>query len=66
MKKLILTLTTASLLTGCMYQSLDNSDLEQALKVCRGVENIRYINSYADGSEWIACKDSAALKLWPQ
>lgn len=66
MKKLILTLTAASLLTGCMYQSLDNSDLEQALKVCGGVENIRYINSYFDGNELIACKDSAALKLWIQ
>lgn len=67
MKKLILTLTTASLLTGCMYQSLDNSDLEKAIKVCGGLENIRYIDSYFDGSEWTACKDSAETKkLWTQ
>ena len=56
--KLVLILASSLMLSGCMYQSVDQYDLSRAIKVCGSAENIFRIKSYFLGSEYVKCFDT--------
>lgn len=61
--KLPIILTCAAALTGCFYQSVDQSDLRKAAEFCKGSENVLTIRSGALGEEgssaWTALSSSS-------
>ena len=46
------------MLSGCMYQSVDQYDLSRAIKVCGSAENIFRIKSHFLGFENVRCFDT--------
>ena len=56
--KLVLILASSLMLSGCMYQSVDQYDLSRAIKVCGSAENIFRIKSYYLGFENVKCFDT--------
>lgn len=61
MKKLILILSIA--LSGCMYQSVNFSDIDAATKACGGVQNIAELSASFDGGESVICHDRTKTYL---
>ena len=61
MKKLIVIMCIA--LSGCMYQSVNFSDIDVAAKVCGGVQNIAELSASFDGSESVICHDRTKTNL---
>ena len=57
-KDLALILASSLMLSGCMYQSVDQYDLSRAIKVCGSVENIFRIKSHFLGFENVRCFDT--------
>ena len=57
MKHIILVLPF--FVSGCFYQSIDNTDLRKAVYTCNGVENIAYIESTALGDEIVRCTNKS-------
>lgn len=53
--KSVMILTLALCLQGC-YQAVDSWDIERAIKLCGGVENIVKIGAFFDGDEIVRCK----------
>ena len=56
--KLVLILAISLMLSGCMYQSVDQYDLSRAIKVCGSAENIFRIKSHFLGFENVRCFDT--------
>ena len=56
--KLVLILASSLMLSGCMYQSVDQYDLSRAIKVCGSAENIFRIKSHFLGFENVRCFDT--------
>ena len=56
--KLVLILAISLMLSGCMYQSVDQYDLSMATKVCGSAENIFRIKSHFLGFENVRCFDT--------
>ena len=56
--KLVLILASSLMLSGCMYQSVDQYDLSRAIKVCGSAENIFRIKSYFLGFGNVRCFDT--------
>ena len=48
---------------GCMYQSVNNYDITEAVEKCNGVENIADIRSYFLGEEAVTCRNNTSLTL---
>lgn len=63
MTKLITILALAASLTGCMYQSVNQSDIQAAAKACGGVESIQDIEAYALGNEYTHCMNRSYIRL---
>jgi len=61
MKKVILLLMSVSL-SGC-YQVANQWDIERAINVCGGVENIVEIAILMDGRETVTCKSGRRVEL---
>ena len=61
MKKVILLLMSVSL-SGC-YQVANQWDIERAINICGGVENIVEIAILMDGTELVTCKSGRNVKL---
>ena len=57
MKHIILVLPF--FVSGCFYQSINNTDLRKAVYTCNGVENIAYIESTALGDEIVRCTNKS-------
>lgn len=57
MKKLLTTLVLAAtlLLSGCVWQSVDSTDLIRAAHKCQGIELISKISSHALGPVTVEC-----------
>jgi hypothetical protein len=53
MDKLIVILCIA--LSGCMYQSVNLSDIEAASKACGGLNQISELSAAFDGQESVIC-----------
>ena len=51
------------LLSGCIYQVANNTDLEKAIYVCGDLENIDNITITFAGNEKVICKDGLGLFL---
>ena len=49
-------------LVGC-YQQTSNIDIEKAIKVCGGVQNIEGIRVEFDGRETVKCKNTETYVL---
>lgn len=62
--KLPIILTCAAALTGCFYQSVDQSDLRKAAEFCKGSENVLTIRSGALGEEGVKCMDGSVKQFW--
>lgn len=61
MKQLLIVTLTISL-TGCFFQSANNTDLRKAEYFCKGVENIDEIVIAFDGRERVQCMDNTSAK----
>ena len=57
MKHIILVLPF--FVSGCFYQSINNTDLRKAVYTCKGVENIAYIESTALGDVIVRCANKS-------
>ena len=55
MSKSVLTIVSALLLQGCVYQSIDQRDLQAAARVCGGVEHISSVTANWAGGESVLC-----------
>ena len=54
----ILLIWSALLLTGCIYQNVDTSDIESAIIICASKgANVVSISSYSFGSEEVVCSN---------
>jgi outer membrane lipoprotein SlyB len=58
MKKLLLTLFTASVLTGCFHQTVDSNDIYRAEKFCKekSLHVVKILASFI-GNEYVTCSD---------
>ena len=63
MIKLTLTVTLATMLSGCMYQSVNSFDIKKATKICKSVNNVEYLISFFDGTEKVMCSDGVYYSL---
>ena len=48
---------------GCMYQSVNNYDITEAVEKCNGIENVVDIQSYFSGAEAVACRNNTSFIL---
>ena len=55
MLKFIIAIMTCVSLYGCMYQTVDQYDINRALTVCKNVENISSITAAFDATEKVHC-----------
>ena len=53
--KLVLILASSLILSGCMYQSVDQYDINRAIALCGSVANIHQIDSYYLGRVDATC-----------
>lgn len=61
MKKVMLLLMSVSL-SGC-YQVANQWDIERAINICGGVENIVEITILMEGTELVTCKSGRSVSL---
>lgn len=61
--KLIAIIMVAFSLSGCFYQSVNQYDLQAAIKVCGAMENIAHISAGFGGREVVTCNDSTRVSL---
>lgn len=61
--KFLSILVVAFSLSGCFYQTVNQYDLKDAIKVCGSLENIAQINSGFGGDESVICNDSTKFYL---
>ena len=59
----LLALVMCLMLSGCLYQAADNTDIQKAVYLCGGVEDIDQVLMYATGSEVVICKDGTSTLL---
>ena len=50
------------MMTGCLYQSVNISDLKKAISYCGSVEKVMYIDVYFGGRESITCTNGVSEK----
>ena len=55
--KLAIILASSLMLSGCIYQKVNNYDLHRSIVFCKSTENIAEIVAYADGDEFVVCMD---------
>lgn len=48
---------------GCVYQSVNNYDITEAVEKCNGIENVVNIQSYFSGAEDVACRNNTSFIL---
>lgn len=48
---------------GCVYQSVNNYDITEAVEKCNGIENVVDIQSYFSGAEAVACRNNTIFIL---
>ena len=61
--KLALILASSLMLSGCIYQKVNNYDLHRSVVFCKSPENIAEIAAFADGTEFVVCMDGTKSKL---
>jgi hypothetical protein len=59
MKQILILALTLSL-TGCFYQSANNTDLRKAEYFCNGIDNVEEIVVLYDGRERMSCLDGSS------
>lgn len=64
--KTIAIILVAFSLSGCFWQSVNQYDLKDAIKICGSVENIAFINSGFGGDETVTCNNSIKIYLHRQ
>ena len=50
-------------LSGCVYQSASQVDIEKAVYACGSIDNIEYISIQFTGNEGVMCNDGTYLFL---
>jgi hypothetical protein len=63
MKQLLILALTLSL-TGCFYQSANNTDLRKAEYFCNGLDNVDTVAVYFSGKEVVVCLDGNESRMW--
>jgi len=61
--KTIAIILVAFSLSGCFYQSVNQYDLQAAIKACGAMENIAHISAGFGGRERVTCYDSKKIFL---
>ena len=61
--KLVLILASSLMLSGCLYQQVNNYDLHRAIVFCKSPENIAGIAAFADSDEYVVCMDGTKSNL---
>lgn len=62
MKKLLVLLVTLSL-SGCMYQAVNQYDIQRSITICGSLEKIVEINSHHSGVETVLCSTGSERNL---
>jgi len=62
MKKILSIIAMCFMLQGC-WQLVDDYDISRAAAICKGTENIHYIQAKFSGLENVACKDGTWYAL---
>ena len=55
--KLIAIMILPAMLTGCFFQTVNQYDINDAIKVCGGIEEVAEITAYGTGVEGFTCFD---------
>ena len=63
MKKLLISIVAALSLSGCMWQTVNRIEVEQAITFCNGIENLYTIESYAVGNVFVYCKNGTRTTI---
>lgn len=53
----------AVMLTGCGFQTVNQNDIQTAIKACGSMENIVSIESWWEGSELVHCTNRQYIRL---
>lgn len=53
----IFVIAAALTLSGCAYQSVNNNDIQTAIKVCGSLDNVVEVSALFQGSERVVCSD---------
>lgn len=61
--KLIIPVGIALSLSGCYYQSVNQYDIQRAIKICKNVEDVAEIDAYSTGVETVTCMNGKYLSL---
>ena len=61
--KLTIILASSLMLSGCLYQQVNNYDLHRAIVFCKSPENIAGIVAFAGGDEDVVCMDGTKSNL---
>lgn len=62
MKKLLVFLITLSL-SGCLYQAVNQYDIQRAITICGSLEKIVEINAHHSGVETVLCSTGSERNL---
>jgi len=55
--KIIISIMLAFALQGCMWQTVNESDMRTAARVCGSMNNVVEISSHFSGTETVICED---------
>ena len=55
--KIIISIMLALALQGCMWQTITESDMRAAARVCGSMNNVVEISSHFDGKESVLCEN---------
>ena len=63
MKKLTATFLVTLSLSGCMYQVVNQYDIQRAITICGALDKVVEINAYPSGVETVLCNKGSTINL---
>ena len=63
MKKLVASLLITLALSGCMYQAVNQYDIQRSITICGSLEKIVEINAHYSGVETVLCSTGSERNL---
>lgn len=63
MKKLLLIAVLSIQLTGCVWQTTNQWDIERAINICGSSDKIAEMDVHFNGTEYVTCKNGKRINL---
>ena len=63
MKKLLALILVSLSVSGCVYQSVNQYDIQRAITICGSLEKVIEINAYHSGVETVLCSKGSMNNL---